>query len=306
MKRSARPLVCCVAAIACWASARGESAPADPRLPALSQRLIALDTNDALACFLLAEEVAEEFDTEPARHLARTLLVLAHEAAQSADRPDSAALSRSVMLALASLARDDQERLLMEALAESEGATSTGASAASNSLAPIDPVALEIAEAIGHYRAGDGRTTRDISRKPHIQSYLARWADILRHTRIALEGAEDSLSCTNCRNRRTIRNQVPGQPGETVDTLCPVCRGNPGPELAPVLFARLLGEEARLLNAEPRSWHAQFWIDQGRPFDDPTGSDLASRFGVDPKLTRWTPSAEQPSNPFEGSWVEPG
>ena len=96
-----------------------------------------------------------------------------------------------------------------------------------------------------------------------------------------------------------------GAPIKALEQPRQVFRGNPGPELAPVLFARLLGEEARLLNAEPRSWHAQFWIDQGRPFDDPTGSDLASRFGVDPKLTRWTPSAEQPSNPFEGSWVEP-
>lgn len=270
---------------------------ADARLPEFASRLAALDTADAEACFLLAEEFAFEFGTDAGRAMARTLYVLAHEADRTPGQRRG--VSPHVYIALAALARNETERRMLTALASSD----VGAEAPIEKLA--DEGAFELAEAIGLARAGDGRGVRDRLRKPIVLAALAGLGDDAPFIRRLLESADAGGVCPTCKNRRVIRNQLPGDEKESVDTLCPICRGNPGPKLSPEDLARTLDAESRLLGASPSRWSGQHWLDRGRPFQDPDPSEIAARYGVDPRRRRWIANPARPDDPFAGAWSAP-
>lgn len=301
-----------LAAMAQDAAPPAEAAPAEPaqapanaapsvvdlRLAPLARELERLDTSDALECFRLAEAIADEFDSPEALDLARSLFVLAHEADRSSPRPIN--LAPSVYLALIPLARDEGERRWLVALSDA-GARSGAASGARGT---PSPASLAVAEAIGFIRAGDSRGVRERLRSPDAMRVLAQNDPEYDAVRAVIEAAEDAALCPTCRNRRFVRTQVPGEEGDA-ESLCPVCRGNPGPSLSPVRLAQSLGAEARLLHAEPTTWSAQFLLDGARPFQDPDASELAPRFGVDPRRRRWIPNPARPDDPFAGVWSAP-
>lgn len=276
----------------------------DLRLPDLATRLAALDTSDAQACFLLAEEFAFEFQTEEGGTMARTLFVLAHEADRKPGQHRG--LSAHVYIALASMARNETERRMLTALATSDGG-SAGPMDAGADAGPgvVSDGALELAEAIGLARAGDGRGVRDRLRKPAVQAALVGLGEDAPFIRRLLENADAAGVCPTCKNRRVIRNQVPGDERESLDTLCPICRGNPGPKLNPDELARTLDAECRLLGSSSSRWSAQHWLDHGRAFQDPDPSELAARYGVDPRRTRWIANPARPGDPFAGAWSAP-
>lgn len=283
-----------------------EARAGDARLPGLAARLAALDASDAHACFDLAEEFVIEFDDEAGREMARTLFVLAHEADR---RPGQhRGLTPHVYLALASIAREETERRMLLAMSANDSGLTSGASlggtaSAQTSLVPEG--AFELAEAIGMARAGDARGVRDRVRRPGVRAALDGLGDDEAFIRSLLDDAERDGVCPTCKNKRVVRNQIPGEERESVDTLCPMCRGNPGPRLSRDQFARTLDVEARLLGTTASRWSAQHWLDRGRPFQDPDPSELAARYGVDPRRTRWTPGEGSPDDPFGGVWTSP-
>jgi hypothetical protein len=293
-------------------AAPAEAAPAEPtevpanaapsvvdlRLAPLARELKRLDTGDALECFRLAEAIADEFESAEALELARSLFVLAHEADRASTRPIH--LAPSVYLALIPLARDEGERRWLVALSDVSARSPSPSSAG----LALSPASLAVAEAIGFIRAGDSRGVRERLRSPAAMRVLAQNDPEYDAVRAVIDAAEDAALCPTCRNRRFVRTQVPGEDGD-VETLCPVCRGNPGPSLSPVRLAQSLGAEARLLRAEPATWSGQFLLDGARPFQDPDASELAPRFGVDPRRKRWIPNPARPDDPFAGVWSAP-
>lgn len=305
MNRALALLLCLLALAALQAPAPAQQNPAhaperqppaaDVRLEPLARRLESLDARDAWACFLLAEEIAQDFDTPAAHALARTLFVLAHEADRAAAR--TSGLDKSVYLALESLANDETDRRVLRALS---------GSAPRDPAAPtIDESRLALAEAIGLARAGDGRGVRERLRKPGVQALLTASDPAITEVLPILEAAKEPHTCAGCRNKRIVRTQPATREIEAVDTLCPVCRGNPGPSLTQAQLAATLRAEAVLLRAQPTGWAAQAWLDRGSTFDDPDSSDLAARLGVDPARSRWTPSPARPDDPFAGVWTLP-
>lgn len=272
-------------------------------VPELAQRLSSLDGRIAMPYFLLAEEVAAEVPGERGVALARTLFVLAHEIDRESPRP--AGLGPSVYLALASIAERDGEREWLYALAGRGGLRPSGSMRVrTDSIEPSG--ALIVAEAIGAARAGEGREVKEHLTKPDAQPALGRLRNSSKSVFGVLEDAQRNSSCPICRNRRTMKSLVPREGGgnDEVHTLCPECRGNPGPRLTVDQFAKTLDAETMLLGASHTQWSAQVWLDGGAPFADPDPDDLASLYGVDVGARIWRPQPDA-ADELSGRWIAP-
>lgn len=270
---------CALLTLALVCNAGGRDDPA----PSIVERLHALDGRSAMAYFLLAEEVAEEDASEPRRTLARTLFVLAHEVDRASGAPEG--LSNSVYLALASIADREGEREWLLALAGRARMLRSGSPAD----ADVAAEGLRLAEAIGFARAGEGREVKARLEKDAARPALERLARTSPAVRRMLDDAMREVSCPVCRNRGTVKSLVPRATGgnEEVHTLCPDCRGNPGPGLSRDRFAATLAVECALLDARHDQWSAQTWLDRGAPLRDPDPDDLASFYAVDPLARAW-------------------
>ncbi|MBL8746848.1 MAG: hypothetical protein JNK58_10890 [Phycisphaerae bacterium] len=272
------------------------ASPADqPAVPNLRARLAALDGSDPLPYFLLAEEVASEMRDHKGLALARTLFVLAHEIDRASPHPEG--LARSVYLALASIAENEDERDWLLALAGSPPPT----------IADQANTATLITDALSAARAGDGRSAAQLLDDPSAAAALDR---LRRSDPIALDlllSARDKPSCPICANRRLIKSKAPhpAEGREDPDLVCPECRGNPGPRLTADQYTATIAASSMLLGARHETWSAQAWLDRGAPLRDPTPSELAPYFEVDPQALRWQPELES-SNPADGTWTRVG
>lgn len=275
------------------------AAPVAPGIsvPNLSTRLAALDGTTAMPYFLLAEEVAAEIPSEDGAALARTLFVLAHEIDRQSPRPTG--LAPSVYLALASIADREGERDWLLSLAGRTSASTRGISNDSTDATNR----LLLAEAIGAARAGEGREVKELLAKPELQAAADRLRRSSASTYELLEDVQRETSCPICKNRRTMKSSIPREGGgnEEVHTLCPECRGNPGPRLTDDQFASTLRAESALLGAAHAYWSAQTWIDGGAPLRDPDPDDLAAYYKVDPEARRWIAQPDSP-DPLAGRW----
>lgn len=283
----------------------GEVEPAGDlgvRVPGLGEKLSALSPAEPMAYFLLGEEVLVEARSEADLALARTLLVLAHEADRRTDRPRG--LSRSVYLALASIARDENERRWLRALAE-ESVRGPIVPRQGVGEEEVRPEALALAEAIGHWRAGDSRAARESLRAEGVSRLIERVSASVSGASEVLIRLEQDVSCSGCRNRGIVRS--PGGragAGDEAYMLCPLCRGNPGPRLSAGEFASSLAAESVLVRSRHGLWSAQVWLDGGRPLREPDADALAATFGVSPEKSVWRPRAGA-AGALDGEWVSP-
>jgi hypothetical protein len=295
------------------ATAQDDAAPpvlVTVTVPDLAQRLQTLDPASAEGYFLLAEEVASEDSSEAGLALARRLFVIAHSISQEQATSGGADLADSACLALAQLARSEPERRWLLALISSQ----PGPAAIAPELQPPQGPAIsdesprfKAATAIGLARAGDLRAAFDRWRLEAVQRAVADLDPPAPLVRQMLDADPAQSVCPSCRNRRVVKSDVPSaDPGSAsgppVDTLCPVCRGNPGPALNETAFAQSISAEAKLVGARIERWSAQLWLDGGLPFRDPDPSELASRFNVSPFARTWVPDPQRPQDPHAGAW----
>lgn len=271
-----------------------------PSLPAwVDGRLASLTPDKPWAYFELGEELAERGDDPVMRTLARTLFVLAYETSKSASESRAvgagADIRVSVCLALAALSEREHERTWLQAVAASLGWQSprpTGERRGNQ--AAVDPAALDLCNAIGLIRIGEGRQAARLLDKPEVAQLLLRTERLLSPG--GLSGGEARIrrlmaewpNCSECRNRRFIKNADGVR-------LCPKCGGRPGPSLVQQELMYQLRLESSLLHGVQKSWVAQTIVDGGAPLRDLDPDELAKTLAVDPTKTIWR----------NGAWTAP-
>lgn len=250
----------------------------------LEARLGALDGTDAMAYFVLGEDVAALGADEGSVRLARELFVIAWEV----DREGGGGLGlgRSVALALAELA-GPEDRGWLRALAASEGGVAGGvrASWASAVLMGEDAVggddsARRLAEGLTRLRAGEGVRARAAVRPVSMEEVLRGAGLGGEDTAWVMERFEALFAeprCPVCNNARVVQS---GRGPEARYVLCSR-GGHPGPDVGGVGMLRLIRAEALLLGVEGRTWGGQFLVDRGAPVRTLDASSLAEVFGVD-------------------------
>ncbi len=240
------------------------------RIPALRERLTALDASDAMAYFELAEEVASETGSPQDRDLARHLYAVAYDLErQTRARPEVLA---GACLGLASMEVSDEGSAWLYAVAGLVDPRATrGAGAGVTTLAVAPEAALAAANALGLARSGEGRRAGRMYEDPAVHQVFERYGRLL--------GGSGGLSGLN-RFERALRDwpdlecggsRVITRRGENgVETLlCPTCRGNPGPPMTEAEFLNQLRFESRLLRGIHQSWGAQIAADGGAALLDP-------------------------------------
>lgn len=284
-------LVAILAAVVAVAQPRSDSSPEareQRAARAVAERLAALRPADPAGYLLLAEEVAEKRDELGARRLAIRLYVLAFELdrAQS-PRPTIAA---SACLGLASVTGSTRDRQWLTALARSLDPRLAGASWASTPEPPsADSFAYRVATFLGEVRSGDGLAARRLLADPDVAAALERYDSVLR--RAGARGGTGEIireasrwPCHECSGERVVKN---ARNGAIEYTLCPRCKGEPGPRLSASELAAQLRFEAWLLQGTQRSWGSQLGVDGGAPLGDPDVSELARTFAIDTTLVLW-------------------
>jgi len=270
-------------------------------VPDLRARLAALEPDDPLAYFRLAEEVAYEMQHGAGMELARRLFVLSFELDRRRDAPEG--LGASVCYALAELSTDVDERRWLRAVGRSiEPETdaprwSTRAAERTSDRAP-----LELAEALGAFRAGETRSVRAAMARMDGEAML-RDAGMEATTAERLIDDVERLSSaprqTRSSDGRVIRSLSDGR--QTVE-LDPTTGGNPGPSLTESEFIDHLRAELLLLGGSPASWGGQVILDGGRTLRDIDPEELAPYFGVDPAEAVWRAGE---GDWMTGEWVAP-
>ncbi len=289
-------------------SERGVSpGPVESGVFDLADRLAALSPARPMDYFRLAEELAYLSATSPnqrttAIRMAEQLYVLSYEL----DRADggNSALGPSVCLALADLAPPDERDWLLAIAASFGQAGASGIELDQNTGRTEDRARLDAAEAIGRFRAVERRPLSAIMRRVDVRRQLI---DAGVPTRDAdwviglLQAGLERPYCPECRNQRLVRTGTPDQSVE--QSLCTTCFGNPEPDppLNEDEMRRLLGIEARLLNAKPRTWTAESLVGGADPLNDLDPSGLADRYGVDAEKPYWVSRGDAA---LAGTWRE--
>ena len=276
-------------------------------VPRLLDRMTELTPSNPMGYFELAEELAYLSAVSPnqrrtALDMAKQLYVLAYELdRRNNPRP---ALGASVCYGLADIAPTTERDWLL-ALAASFGAEGSERVVLGGGLrVSEDRARIDVAEALGHYRAVERRPLSAILRRVNARQQMinagvsvqnADWAVAL------LQAGLDKPYCPECRNLRLVRI---GNSDQTVEQqLCPTCFGNPepDPELSPDGLQRMLAIEAKLLGAIPGTWSAQVGVEGSRPVPDLDPSALADQFGVDPERPYWIPESD---TALIGAWSD--
>jgi len=289
-----KPLAVGMALAVVGISAIAVSALAGTGTLRLRERLANLDPQEPIVYYELAEEVAYEQPEDIA--LARTLYVLSFELARRRD--PRTPLGPSVCLALADLSTSAPERRWLRSLARS---MADGGGGAVLPLTPSDvdispQVALTVAQALGDFHNGEYRKAIDaIDKDPAVREVFERETRSLPGGASRIENElRSEPKCRRCRNKRIIRANA-----TTNDySICPICNGNPGPNLRDPELIDLLRVSSKLLGGTTSTWSAQFILDEGRPLRDIDPDELAPWFRVDPRATRWDETSLQ--------WIRPG
>lgn len=275
------------------------AAPAQPDTPSArdrSGRLGALSPENPEAYFLLGEEVAAAVSSPDDLELATRLFVLAFELDRTSDHPSW--IGPSACIALADLSRLQRERRWLLALA-----SSLDPRYARSDWHRADPIgesresAFAAAEAVGLVRAGEGILARERLDDPAVRALIERYEELLSPVGVGgwsnrIRRDAELWPCPQCKNAR-ITKLLSGPHAD--HSLCPVCKGNPGPRLTREELIAHLRFESVLLNGVQRNWSAQFAVDGGVPLRDPDVDELAPTLRIDPALSVYR----------EGRWVEP-
>jgi len=262
--RRRRTGVCAVSAmIVLMCTAALTSAPSAQRsqqVNAWTEQLEALQPQQPMAYFELAEDIADRAETPELRGLARHLFALA-----GALEPDR--LGRSAALALADMEEDARAKRRLLALATLLGDELPGRTAAATSRISTGQ-ALSICESMSLYRQGRG---------PQSLSELER------------SGALETL--------KRYGNMLPGGYNRFVQD-CRIYRNDLAPQLSAAELVRMLRLEVALLAGEDRSWAADLQVTGAAPLIEVDPTRIAETLGVDAQRSvyrngRWVEPNEQ-------------
>lgn len=268
--------------------------PAQPPVAVdpLEARLAALMPDDAEAYFLLGEEMAVEALHADEFDLVRHLYVVAFELDRQAG---GSQLGASVCLALASIERLESRKAWLRALAGAmDDRYAVNEWFESTRLNVDDETALLVATALGHTRAGEGRShAKRILDRPDVRAVLEEYESLLGNTGLSggltrLDSYINEWPCPECDNERIVSRQGT-KPVQY--RMCYTCDGDPGPRLESSELISYLRFESRLLSGLQRSWAAQVASDAGEPLRDPEPADLAHVLGVNAELVYWRDGA---------------
>lgn len=290
-----------VGATPAWAERQDDAPP--PRVSTLASRvenlesrLVSLRPERPAAYLELGELVLQEASTAEDRRLARELLVLALSTATARrEDPNAAGVASSACLALASAADDQPTARWLGAVGASlapdaslDVSTQDAAAGAAR-----DPAALDVANALGLARIGEGKRAERLLARPGAGELLERMDKVLQPgvgggAQRVRRMIESYPWCPQCRNRRTFKDASGVQ-------VCPTCKGLPGPNLPDEELINHLRAESVLLSGVQRSWAAQILADEGAPLRDLDPAEVAATLRVDPSKTVWK----------NGAWAAP-
>lgn len=272
----------------------------------LEARLTALNGNEPMGYFMLAEDIAAVAETPRGFELARELFVLAWETDRVAQAP--LRIGPSVCLALADLATGDERRWLLALAAsmdEPEGVVAPWMAPSFNAIADERAgqgelqQSFALAEALGHIRAGSAVRAASVLDSDALERALARsglTATDIRRVRTIVEAVLTRPRCPRCKNERVVR--APENAGRRFDT-CPTCGGHPGPNLSRDDLTLTLRAEAALLGVGSSRWSAQRRIDGAAPLRPLDAADLAAIIGLDADARTYI---FEPGSPLFGTW----
>ena len=312
LRRTIKPVAAMLAAALCLGAGAlgfGHIQPATDSLEGgvfqLQERLASLTPARPMDYFRLAEELAYLSAVSPnqrstATRLAEQLYVLAYELERAGGGDSS--LGPSVCLALADLAPPEERDWLLAIAASFGQAGSSEIELERGAGRTEDRARLDAAEAIGRFRAVERRPLSVIMRRIDVRRQMVDAGVPQRDADWVMGLLERGLQrpyCPECRNQRLVRTGTPDQSVE--QSLCPQCFGNPEPDppLSGDDLRRLLGIEARLLNAKPRTWTAEVLVGGGEPLNDLDPSGLADRYGVDARRPYWVSRGD---SALAGAW----
>ncbi len=263
-------LLCFTGAMALLASF-AVSALAQPLVAQQATRweaqLEALQPQEPMRYFELAEEIADAATTPAERQLAQHLFALA-------GLLDRDRLARSACLALADMETDElaKRRLLAMAMLLGDDHLLTAAGThgllGGNQSIP-DSARLSLANALSHYRKGQGAQALRVLEEPGVMNLLQA------HERL-----------------------VPGGAARFVED-CRVYKGTTRPILSAGDVTRLLRFEVALLAGDDRSWSSDLLLTETRPLIEVDPSQLEITLNVDAsrplyRSGRWVSRESQP------------
>ena len=251
----------------------------------LDARLGALSPAQPEAYFLLGEEAADAAVTAEDRQLAAELLVLAMHL--DAARGGVKATAASACLALAELSRNDRDRRWLVYLSRSLDPRRVPPQwLAGEAPATVDSASYQVAALVGLVRSGDGAQARQLLAKDEVRAALEGYDPMMSNLRAGsasrVKREAERWPCTECGNQRVVRR---GNPPE--HRLCPLCKGDPGPDMSDGEYMGQLLFEALLLQGNQRSWASQVASDGGAPLMDADTTTVARVFRVDTSLVLW-------------------
>ncbi len=281
-------------------------------VPKLDGRLSALVPAEPERYFELAEEAAAEQAVSPAaRALARRLYVLAFATDAARPGPRAGELGPSCCLGLATLVSSETDRRWLRALAaqlaESRATAVPGAPRAVVRRAPEPPAGarLDLANALGLIRAGEGRAAAALLARPGVREAAGAYGGALSGGQGVVDAAAtlaelatQAVPCRECRNRRFVLRSEPSGGGAAKVSrarLCPACAGVPGPRLTDAEVLAQLRVESAALRGVQQSWSAQVLADGGAPLRDPDPAEIPAAFQVDATKTVYR----------DGEWQKP-
>ncbi len=278
-----------------------------------ADRLAALRPSNPEGYYLLGEEAADAAFDATGRQLAVELFVLAvHLDLQQQGIHATAAAACIGLASLTPSTRDQRWLVFMARTLDAR--RSPPPWLAQQAPETQESAGYQIATMLGYVRSGDGVPARHLLDNPEVRSAFESYDSMLSYlgggnVNTILRQAQ-RWPCPECGNERAVRR--PGNPPEYRE--CPICHGDPGPEMSEREFLGQLTFEALLLQGTQRSWAAQIATDGGEPLRDADPAAIAQAYSMDTRQVLWRdgrwvvdPNAKPPAPPAaEGVKPDPG
>lgn len=264
----------------------------------INTKLENLDPTQPLDYFLLAEDVDYEAQTPEEDQLALRLYFLAMQL--DLRNGGQTALARSACIAMAGLTNDPKLKLQLKALQELYN-PSHPAFRPSDNTGPYNTLPRDADETIDNaleglslYRLGEGRAAISRLDNDDIKKLLAPYEAATGHMDEILGWCRRNPTCRECNNHRIIEARS-GLTGIVEPTICPTCKGHPGPELNDDRLNDMLIMEIALRTEKLDKWSVQLALEGGRPLQPLDPDSLAGKLNMDPLATIYR----------NGQWVQP-
>lgn len=256
-------------------------------------RLLALKPSDPVGYLELGEELLDTPDSPERVVLARELLIRALEYGRT--RPEHRRTAASAAIALASMSKQDGDRLWLRSIAAIlEPSTAEFDRARRAKEQESVAAAARASLFLTQLRAGAGIEARDSLAAKGVRKILEEHArELSAHGTISVQDLENESKkwpCADCSGTGII---APTKGQRVPARICPVCGGQPGLRLSAPDLAAQLRLQRRLAGSFAEPWGSLIVTEGDGPARDPEPSEVAIAFAVDARLAYWR----------DGQWV---